>query len=207
MADGFVNNSELSRDCIARFVCWSPPVPERSLRTVLPKVGCGRRDRRRGHRRDRRRSRSQARRRVLRVRPSGHITTRTMGTRPVSVARPGHRCEPHATLRRDASARRQQHRGLLLSPGAHGRRRTPAPPHRSTERGLLASLIARPTGFESGIERLTRTVGHAPRAHRCARVTMRYHSRACYFVGTHPTPRSDVRNVERGVRRSRNGEH
>ena len=78
--------------------------------------------------------------RVLRLRSSCYSTARAVGAGSVSIARPGDRGESHATLRRDASARREQHRGIFLPACTERRRRDASASRRPTECRVFAAI-------------------------------------------------------------------
>lgn len=140
IADSFLH-TRILRACIEGFMCWSPSILERPLRTVFSKARC-RRDERRGcGRRHLRRARAGTRCHFLRVRPVGDDAARTMGARSFHLTRPSDRGEPHATLRRDAPARCQQHCRFLLLAGAHRRRCASVAARSSTECRFFAPVI------------------------------------------------------------------
>ena len=125
---------------IEGIVCRTASLPQRSLRAIF-------RQARRRHcvcrwnfRCDRCRTLRATRHRILRLRSPRYCTARTVGAGSISVARSSDRGEPHATLRRDASARCQQHRWLLLPASAERRRCEASASRRATERRVFAAI-------------------------------------------------------------------
>ena len=111
---------------IEGIVCRTASLPQRSLRAIFRQARRRHCVCRRNFRCSRGGSRSAAGHRVLRLRSPRHCSARAVGAGSVFVARAGDRRESHATLGRDASPRREQHRGIFL-PALAQRRRCEAP--------------------------------------------------------------------------------